>query len=1137
MGWARALFWLLPRRLRSYWVLLAITSFGILAAVTLMSVGAIYSRALAEGGLQHALAATSPTTMNARVTVRERPLNPADYRNLRAAVEEIAEDRLGYLIKDTQRFGQSQSNITMVLSSEPGPPPRGSPAGRPFFLTDFESHTRLTAGRWPQAAPVIEDKVLVMEAVLGAPLGFAVFGLTGLTESSQVHLVPFLTEPDERITFNIVGLVEPIDTDEEYWMDYSSYFEEVDVEDRPVVPIYLTEESYFGGLGQRYPTMVADFGWYFYLDTGVLTADLAGPTKGAVSGLETDINKRFPRSVVLSGLKNTIAKYQTQLTLARVPLYLFISLVVLIILYFLTLVMGMMARSHSDEAGLLRSRGGGLLQISQLLVIAESVVVAAAMVVGPFLALAIIRFLLLDTIDPSGGGNGDFSVGLSWDMFIMGALGGIFSLLVLMFSAFNRARLGMVESLRERARPPNLPFIHRYYIDVLLLAATGLLWWQANQRDGFVEWELASRTVDVTYIHLFLPALFLISAGMLMIRVLPFLVRALGWISVRLGPAWVAFSLVRLSRDPLPHGALIIILMLAAAVGVFGASFQSTLSRSQLERTLYKVGGDVVIKGSRISGGIQEQIGALPGVREVSPMVRTNATMMGRTAGTSPSLLAVDPESLVNTTWFRDDFAGKSLSQLLEPLGAGRMVLGGSAQGQTPGIAIPLGAETIGVWVYLENLDFQNVRPSLNLWARVHDSNGRFAIVLVGDLLSAGPQRTTLFDQSGSSRQSGSEFEGSGVGWVYFESALPEASPPLAPPLSLVSLYYSSSSAARVPPASLGFDDITVKGPTLPAQGEVIEDFEDPGHWFALPSPGRVADYAVRSAQGARTGAWGLTFTWEEPPSGTSRGIHIPAGPFPLPAVGDSSFQVGQQLLLRAERQIIPVVIMGVTDYFPTLFPSSRPFVMVDLIDLQQYLRRLPSSNVLTSKEMWIGLDEKFDRGVVIQSIRDVLPGIFFIQDRGAAEDLARGDPLAGGGWNGLTVLSMTAIAIAVVLTLIIHAVVSVQTGRVDLSIAWALGLSKIQIFFALALDSLIVTALGLGSGIALGIWPGRWLLGWLDPTERGQPLVPPMVPTTHDLLLILILGSLVAAAILGLGFAAVFARRLRLPEILRAGE
>ena len=1139
MGWARALFWLLPRRLRSYWVLLAITSFGILAAVTLMAVGAIYSRALAEGGLQHALAATSTTIMNARVTVRERPLSPADYQNLRADVEEIAEDRLGYMIRDIQRFGQSQPNMTLVFSSEPGPPPRSSPIGRPFFLTDFEKHTRLTAGRWPHpdAAPVFQENVLVMEAVLGAPLGFAIWGLTGLREGDQVHLVPFLTDPDERITLNIVGLVEPIDTREEYWMDYSAYFAEQEVNDRVVLPIYLPEKTYFDGLGKKYPTMVANFGWYFYLDTGILTADLAGPTKDAVLGLETDINKQFPRSFVLSGLKNTIGNYQTQLTLAKVPLYLFISLVVLIILYFLALVMGMMARSRSDEAGLLRSRGGGLLQISQLLVISESVVVVAAMVAGPFLALAIIRFLLLDTINPEGGGSDAFSVGLSWDMFLMGAIGGILSLLVLMFSAFNRARLGMVESLRERARPPSLPFIHRYYIDLLVLAATGLLLWQVRQRDGFVEGQLASQSLEVDYLLLFVPALFLVGAAMLMLRVLPFVMRALAWISVRLGPAWVAFSLVRLSRDPLPHGALIIILMLAAAVGVFGASFQSTLSRSQQEQALYKVGGDVVIKGSRISADTREQVSSLAGVREVSPMVRTNASMMGRTVGSSTRFLALDPETLVNAAWFREDFAGKTLSQLLEPLRAGRMMLGGSGQGPTPGIAIDPGAETLGVWVNLDNLDFDNTRPSLNLWARVHDANGRFAIMLVGDLLSAAPQRTTLFSQAGSSRQAEIQFEGSGVGWVYFETALPEASPPLVPPLNLVSLYYSSSSAARVPAGSLSFDDVTVKGASLPDAGVVIEGFEEPGPWFALPNPGRVADYVIRSPQGARTGDWALTFSWEEPPSGTSRGIHIPAGPFPLPALGDSTFQVGQQLLLRVERHIVPVVIMGVTDYFPTLFPYRRPFVIVDLNDLQQYLRRLPSGNVLTSAEIWVSLDEDLDRGPLLQSIRDVMPQIFFIQDRAAAEELARRDPLAGGGWNGLTVLSMSAIAVAVVLTLIIHAVVSVQTGRVDLSVAWALGLSKIQIFLALALDSLIVTALGLAAGIALGIWPGRWLLGSLNPTERGQPLVPPMVPTMHEWLLILILGSLVAAAILGLGFAAVFARRLRLPEILRAGE
>ena len=1134
MGWARALFWLLPRRLRSYWVLLAITSFGILAAVTLMAVGAIYSRALAEGGLQHALAATSPTTMNARVTVRERTLSPADYQNLRAAVEEIAEDRLGYMIRDTQRFGQSQPNITMVFASESPLPPRDSPIGRPFFLTEFESHTRLVEGRWPQAAPVFQEKVLMMEAVLGAPVAFAM-GLKVLNEGNQIHLFPFLTDPDERITFKIVGLVEPIDTGEEYWMDYSSYFEEQEVSDRVVVPIYLPEESYFGGLGQRYPTMLADFGWYFYLDTGVLTADLAGPTKDAVIGLEKDINKRFPRAWVLSGLKNTIATYQTQLTLARVPLYLFISLVVLIILYFLTLVMGMMARSHTNESALLRSRGGGLLQISQLLVVAEGVVVVAAMVAGPFLALAITRFLLLETINPEGGGSEAFSVGFSWDMFLMGAIGGILSLLVLIFSAFNRARLGMVESLRERARPPSLPFVHRYYIDVLVLAATVLLWWQIRQRDGFVEGKLASQSLEVDFILLSVPALVLLGAAMLMLRVLPFAVTALAWVSVRVCPAWVAFSLVRLSRDPLPHGALIIMLMLAAAVGVFGAGFQSTLSRSQQEQALYRVGGDLVIKGGRITANTRDQLSSLAGVQDVSSMIRTKAIMLRQRTPQSVDFLAVEPESLLNAAWFREDFAGKPLSRFLEPLSPGSLVLGGSRRGPTPGIAIPAGAEMIGVWVTLDNLDLESTRPALKLWARIYDANGRFAVAFVGDLLKAIPDPSNGLP--GSRVEPGSPFEGSGVGWVYVEAVLREVSPSLEPPLSLVSFYTSSGSLARVPTGTISFDDITVKGPSLPSQGVVIEGFDKPGPWAALPITGPAADAVQRSSQGARTGEGAMTLSWEEAQSSSSRGIHIPAGPFPLPAVGHSVFPVGQQLLLKVDRQLVPVVILDVTDFFPTLYPSRGPFVMVDLTDLQQYVRRIPSGDLPIPSEVWLSLDEEFDRGPLVQSVRDVFRGTHFVQDRAAEEDRARRDPLAGGGWNGLTVLGMSAIAVAVVLTLIVHAVVFIHTGRVDLSVAWALGLSKVQIVFALALDSLVVALLGIGAGTALGIWPGRWLLWYLAPTDTGRSLVPPMVPTMLEWLLVLVLGSLVAAAVLGLVFAAVFALRLRLPKILRAGE
>ena len=81
------------------------------------------------------------------------------------------------------------------------------------------------------------------------------------------------------------------------------------------------------------------------------------------------------------------------------------------------------------------------------------------MVLGPFLALGIMRYLLLGTINPQVIKGDTLSVGLSGDMFVMGAIGGLLSLGVLVASGMGLARLGMVEFLRIRARPPSVPLL------------------------------------------------------------------------------------------------------------------------------------------------------------------------------------------------------------------------------------------------------------------------------------------------------------------------------------------------------------------------------------------------------------------------------------------------------------------------------------------------------------------------------------------------------------------------------------------------------------------------------------------------------------------------------------------------------
>ena len=152
------------------------------------------------------------------------------------------------------------------------------------------------------------------------------------------------------------------------------------------------------------------------------------------------------------------------------------------------------------------------------------------------------------------------------------------ALLVLLVTAAGRARMGMLETLMSRTRPPSVPFIHRYYLDVLAVGIVSIVWFQIRGREGFVAEELASHGLNVDPTLIMGPVLGLFAVAVLMLRLLPFIARLLALLGTRFGAAWLQFSFMRLARDPIPHGSVAVIIMLAAALGIFGATFQSSLS-------------------------------------------------------------------------------------------------------------------------------------------------------------------------------------------------------------------------------------------------------------------------------------------------------------------------------------------------------------------------------------------------------------------------------------------------------------------------------------------------------------------------------------------------------------------------------
>ena len=151
--------------------------------------------------------------------------------------------------------------------------------------------------------------------------------------------------------------------------------------------------------------------------------------------------------------------------------------------------------------------------------------------------------------------------------------------------------------------------------------------------------------------------------------------------------------------------------------------------------------------------------------------------------------------------------------------------------------------------------------------------------------------------------------------------------------------------------------------------------------------------------------------------------------------------------------------------------------------------------------------------------------------------DRAERDPLAGGGWNGLTLLSLGALTIAVLLALGAHAVIAIRSARVDLTVARALGFYRWQIIGILALERLLVVVVGLVTGAIIGSFLSRWALGFLSQTPRGNPIIPPMLLTVQEWLIGLVILNLAAAALVAIVVAALAADRLRPSDILRTGE
>ena len=1105
MNIIKILTWIVPKRLKSTWILLSITSFGVLASVTLLSVGLLYSNALAEGGLRHTFALASPSTLNIEIQIKARPMGFADYESLDQTVKKHYQDSLGNIIRKSDRSGKAIPNLPITLSVDGKFPDTSASRAQPFFLTNFENNVALIEGRLPKTPYMNREKGVDIETVVGVEVAKNM----GWEINQSIYTIPFKADPFENIRFILVGLVEPQDPLSEYWMtSVNAFFQTQEINNKLIVPFHISEQDFFEGIGNKYPSLLSDYGWNLLIDTNAIPSKSVGNKKESLSILDQELNKVFPRTTVFTRLGEVITKYQKELNISRVPIFLFLSLVVVVVLYFLTLILGILNQSQHESANILRSRGATVLQMTTVLVSGEIVVVVISIILGPFIGLSLVKFFLLDTIKPYGGAN-NIPVQLSPEIFALGAIGGILSAIVLITSSFNLSRTDIVDFLRLRARPPTIPLLHRYYLDFLFIVLVGIIWWQIEDQQGFFKRNLSDRTMASVDISMLMgPVILVLAAAFIIPRFLPPILKVLAWSSRLFGPPWASLTLTKMARDPLKHVSLVIMIMLVTTLGVLGASFQSTLSKSVEDKNLFSIGGDLVVKPKVSKISFETDLKSIDGVNEVSRLLKLNG-----------GIVAINPQTLPSTSWFRNDIAGKNLTDLFYPLT--------NPTNKSQGLLIPSSTKTIGMWVKATNINQVMANRSLKLHVRLKDASGEYHNLYLGDIVYDNLDPNSLNSSS----------------WQYLESDLPINHTDSVDPIQVSAIFFQGeqgSSLSKSQEGIITIDDITIVDMNT-GKSSILENFEEiKGYtWHPILDPRAYSDRIQQNSNAFYSGNAALQFSWIGDITNNPRGgVILEQTVLPFNAIGSPATEVGEQAFVKSNQQMIPVLIKDKTKHFPSITDPSSQFTIINIIDYENYIDALPTTDTTgTETEFWLSLDNNASRKSVIRSIQDFSDGGVNIVDSREKLNIAIRNPLSGGGWNGLTIISLSVLTIAIAVALFTSSIVSLQNSSLDITIARILGLSKTGVFLSIVLERILVGVIGMLAGTMLGISLSNWILGFLDITADGTESIPTMVITINQSITQFVYLDIIATSFISIALAFTYVLKLDTPVILRNGN
>ena len=1113
---------LMWQRLVSNWRLLLVLAFGIVVAATLMAVSPVYTRVMNDLGLQQSLQdQIGSASRNAFVIVGD-PLGEPETSRRQQELAQVLSEEIGWLTETEVRYGSVPWQDLAVEGEDF--PRRDSALLAIKSLSGADEHVEIVEGRLaePTRDPSSMEVLMPVESAtyLGLSPGDRVQGVLSFDDCNRPppsadpeqarELQNFQCTPQTfvelRPTFTVVGFVERSDPEDRFWTSGEVWFfrPQATEERGPVATIILPEQTFFQALPAALPRIPYDFRLTSFADITRLNSANLEDAQASIGRLRTRIQDAgaIPDLAMASPLNS----FQNRASFNQVTLLLLLLQVVGIAVYYVVLVSSLLAERRSEEIAMLRSRGATVGQLVAMSAAEAFALGLVAALVAPVIASAAVAALgLTGTFESiSGGGFLPFTIVPAAFLFALG--GAAIAAIATVVPAFFAARRGMVVFLRSAARPGK-SILQRYYLDVGLAGLAGLALWQLNQKGSVFD----ARSVggwSADPLLLLSPLLLIAAVGALMFRFLPAILGLVSKLMARTSGPGVMLGLWQLTRTPGRYTQLALLVVMAAAVGTFAATYGKTTDVSQEERALYAVGADVRLTGlgnlgRAFNDEVVDRLESVEGIEGAATAFRGSYTLGPLpNFGPSANVLGLDPLATPELLWFRDDFAADDLRTTM-------LRIAGSPL-PAHGITVPGDPEAISIAA-----NPVEPRPSATLWARTRDANGVFRFHRFGTLDFSGYREMTTP--------------------IEVESLNIEL------PIAVVGIMITQSTTINEQTPGVIFDDLT----SVDTSGEVsiLDDFEGAFRWRVLPTATREQD-EIETVGGSEafSGSGAVRFSFLTGTNAPIRGMHVNDADIPIPAIVSQRFldvtglRVGGEANLVFERLLIPITVRGVVDYFPTMYDGPAGFIVVNQDHLYYYAGMSSENPDTQPSEAWLTFSQDREER---QSAQTALLDKFGITsgqiiDREAILEDIRTDPVVRAGGSGILLLALVAAFTILALGFALTLYLGGQARTVEVSVMRAVGISPRQLFAMISLEYLLVAAIGLVVGTIAGLRISETMLSFLEVTSSGARIVPPYRLITDWNTVGVAFAAVGVAFVAGVGALAGYFLRLPVSRVLR---